>query len=84
MVSVYLRDLLGRLEGAPPPVDLAAERRNGDCVRNLVFGERGLRRRTIFRTADFGRRPGRNGRGGVGATEFQRFAVGTDACGTFW
>jgi len=37
--SVYLRDLLGRLEGAPPPVDLAAERRNGDCVRNLVLGE---------------------------------------------
>jgi phosphoribosylformylglycinamidine synthase len=37
--SVYLRDLLGRREGAPPPVDLAAERRNGDCVRNLVLGE---------------------------------------------
>jgi phosphoribosylformylglycinamidine synthase len=37
--SVYLRDLLGRLDGAPPPVDLAAERRNGDCVRNLVLGE---------------------------------------------
>ena len=37
--SVYLLDLLGRLEGAPPPVDLAAERRNGDCVRNLVLGE---------------------------------------------
>jgi phosphoribosylformylglycinamidine synthase len=37
--SVYLRDLLGRVEGAPPPVDLAAERRNGDCVRNLVLGE---------------------------------------------
>jgi phosphoribosylformylglycinamidine synthase len=37
--SIYLRDLLGRAEGAPPPVDLAAERRNGDCVRNLVLGE---------------------------------------------
>jgi phosphoribosylformylglycinamidine synthase len=37
--SVYLRDLLGCLEGAPPPVDLAAERRNGDCVRNLVLAE---------------------------------------------
>jgi len=35
--SVYLRDLLGRAEGAPPPVDLAAERRNGDFVRRLVL-----------------------------------------------
>jgi len=34
--SVYLRDLLGRDEGAPPPVDLAAERRNGDFVRGLI------------------------------------------------
>ena len=35
--SVYLRDLLGRVEGAPPPVDLSAERRNGDFVRELVL-----------------------------------------------
>jgi phosphoribosylformylglycinamidine synthase subunit PurL len=35
--SIYLRDLLGRAEGAPPPVDLAAERRNGDFVRELVL-----------------------------------------------
>jgi phosphoribosylformylglycinamidine synthase subunit PurL len=35
--SVYLRELLGRAEGAPPPVDLAAERRNGDFVRELVL-----------------------------------------------
>ena len=34
--SIYLRDLLGRDEGAPPPVDLAAERRNGDFVRSLI------------------------------------------------
>ena len=34
--SVYLRDLCGREEGAPPPVDLAAERRHGDFVRGLV------------------------------------------------
>ena len=34
--SVYLRDLLGRTDGAPPPVDLAAERRNGDLVRRLI------------------------------------------------
>ncbi|MGA8172587.1 MAG: phosphoribosylformylglycinamidine synthase subunit PurL [Methylocystis sp.] len=37
--SVYLRDLLGRDEGAPPPVDLTAERRNGDCVRNLALDQ---------------------------------------------
>lgn len=34
--SVYLRDICGREEGAPPPVDLAAERRNGDFVRKLI------------------------------------------------
>jgi phosphoribosylformylglycinamidine synthase len=34
--SLYLRDLLGRDEGAPPPVDLVAERRNGDFVRGLI------------------------------------------------
>ncbi len=34
--SLYLRDVCGRSEGAPPPVDLAAERRNGDCVRGLI------------------------------------------------
>jgi phosphoribosylformylglycinamidine synthase len=35
--SAYLRDLLGQAEGAPPPVDLAAERRNGDFVRDLIL-----------------------------------------------
>jgi phosphoribosylformylglycinamidine synthase len=34
--SLYLRDICGREEGAPPPVDLAAERRTGDLVRVLV------------------------------------------------
>jgi phosphoribosylformylglycinamidine synthase subunit PurL len=34
--SVYLRDLCGREEGAPPPVDLAAERRHGDLLRGLI------------------------------------------------
>ena len=34
--SLYLRDVCGSCEGAPPPVDLAAERRNGDFVRTLV------------------------------------------------
>src|SRR5689334_14337443 len=34
--SLYLRDLCGREDGAPPPVDLAAERRHGDFVRALI------------------------------------------------
>jgi phosphoribosylformylglycinamidine synthase len=34
--SVYLRDICGRKDGAPPPVDLAVERRNGDLVRSLI------------------------------------------------
>jgi len=34
--SLYLREVLGREEGAPPPVDLRAERRNGDFVRGLI------------------------------------------------
>jgi phosphoribosylformylglycinamidine synthase II len=34
--SIYQREAFGREEGAPPPVDLAAERRNGDFVRNLI------------------------------------------------
>ncbi|MCH7485483.1 MAG: phosphoribosylformylglycinamidine synthase II, partial [Proteobacteria bacterium] len=34
--SLYLREIEGRDEGAPPPVDLAAERRNGDLVRALI------------------------------------------------
>ena len=34
--SIYLREILGREEGAPPPVDLARERRNGEFVRSLI------------------------------------------------
>ena len=34
--SLYLREICGREEGAPPPVDLAAERRHGDFVRELI------------------------------------------------
>jgi phosphoribosylformylglycinamidine synthase II len=34
--SLYLREICEREEGAPPPVDLAAERRNGDLVRALI------------------------------------------------
>src|SRR5579859_6937459 len=35
--SMYLREILGREDGAPPPVDLAVERRNGDFVRSLIL-----------------------------------------------
>jgi phosphoribosylformylglycinamidine synthase II len=34
--SLYLREVCGREEGAPPPVDLAAERRHGEFVRALI------------------------------------------------
>jgi len=34
--SLYLREIEGREAGPPPPVDLAAERRNGDFVRGLI------------------------------------------------
>ena len=34
--SIYLREVLGREDGAPPPVDLALERRTGDLVRELI------------------------------------------------
>jgi phosphoribosylformylglycinamidine synthase II len=34
--SLYLREVCGREEGAPPPVDLAAERRNAEFIRMLI------------------------------------------------
>jgi len=34
--SLWLREIAGREAGAPPPVDLAAERRNGDAVRGWI------------------------------------------------
>jgi phosphoribosylformylglycinamidine synthase subunit PurL len=34
--SLYLREVCGREEGAPPPVDLAAERRHAEFVRALI------------------------------------------------
>jgi phosphoribosylformylglycinamidine synthase len=49
--SLYLRELLGREDGAPPPVDLAAERRNGDFVRALI---RSGRARVCHDVADGG------------------------------
>jgi phosphoribosylformylglycinamidine synthase II len=38
--SLYLRELLGREDGAPPPVDLKLERKNGDFVRALIASAR--------------------------------------------
>jgi phosphoribosylformylglycinamidine synthase len=35
--SLYLREVCGREEGTPPPVDLTEERENGDFVRTLVL-----------------------------------------------
>jgi phosphoribosylformylglycinamidine synthase II len=37
--SLYLREIEGREEGPPPPVDLAAERHHGDFVRSLIEQE---------------------------------------------
>ncbi len=38
--SIYLREVLGREEGAPPPVDLAREKRHGDLIRSFIrFGQ---------------------------------------------
>ena len=34
--SIFLRETQDREEGAPPPVDLATEKRNGDFVRGLI------------------------------------------------
>ncbi|HEY3638610.1 MAG TPA: AIR synthase related protein, partial [Rhizomicrobium sp.] len=34
--SIYLREIEGREEGSAPPVDLVAERRNGEFVRALI------------------------------------------------
>ena len=34
--SIFAREILGREDGPPPPVDLASERRNGDFVRALI------------------------------------------------
>jgi len=34
--SMYLREILGREDGAPPPVDLELERKTGDLVRGLI------------------------------------------------
>ena len=38
--SIYLREILRREEGAPPPVDLDVEKANGDYVRKLIRNKR--------------------------------------------
>jgi phosphoribosylformylglycinamidine synthase len=34
--SMYLREIAGREDGAPPPVDLTLEKKTGDLVRSLI------------------------------------------------
>ncbi len=34
--SIYLREVLGREEGPPPPVDLTREKQNGNFIRTLI------------------------------------------------
>ena len=36
--TIYLKEIEGREEGAPPVIDLAKERQNGDFVRDLIHG----------------------------------------------
>jgi phosphoribosylformylglycinamidine synthase len=38
--SLYLREILGREDGPPPPVDLITERRHGEFVRHLIENAR--------------------------------------------
>ena len=38
--SIYLREIENREDGAPPPVDLSIEKRNGDFVRRLIRDRR--------------------------------------------
>jgi phosphoribosylformylglycinamidine synthase len=38
--SIWLREIEGREEGAAPPVDLGAEKKNGDFVRGLIAAGR--------------------------------------------
>ena len=34
--SIYLRDIIDQVDGPPPPVDLYAEKRNGDFIRSAI------------------------------------------------
>src|SRR5690606_569558 len=49
--AMYLREVLGREDGAPPPVDLAVERRHGAFVRELIRTDRA---RTVHDLSDGG------------------------------
>ena len=49
--SMYLREVLGREDGAPPPVDLAVERRHGAFVRELIRTDQA---RTVHDLSDGG------------------------------
>ena len=49
--SIYLREILGREDGPPPPVDLATEKRVGDFVRGLIRDGLRHRRATTSPTA---------------------------------
>ena len=49
--SIYLREILGREEGAPPPVDLAKESAHGDFVRDADRPTASSARRMTFPTA---------------------------------
>ena len=60
--SLWLREIAGREDGAPPPVDLAAERANGDFVRAPDPGRHGARLPRRVRR----RRAGRGGGDGAG------------------
>ena len=61
--SAWLMTVAGREEGAPPPVDLAAERRNGEFVASLI---RGGKVSAVHDLSDGGacRGAGRDGDGG--------------------
>ena len=49
--SLYLRECLGREDGAPPPVDLMLERKTGDFVRRLIMSGKA---RTVHDLSDGG------------------------------
>jgi phosphoribosylformylglycinamidine synthase len=38
--SLYLRELCGREDGAPPPIELGTEKRHGELVRSLIHAGR--------------------------------------------
>ena len=55
--SAWLATVAGREEGAPPPVDLAAERRNGEFVASLIRSGESARSMTSPTAASLWRWP---------------------------